>query len=234
MTLHIPKWRVAVDDHAAIFEKQVLDLSQQFFAKSSAKARKISLEEDTHALIAFKRQALDYGRKNGVIQDKCFREELKQVEKEVAKLVRRDTQRHYDQVLAKLDAAGEMANHRLVYRMLHRLGRKKGGTPPGPRPLPMLRKPDGTHAQSYTEQQTMWMDQFCAIEAGLPITWAELLRRNEEAKETMPAHQFEPAVFPTAWDIQSGLASLKRDKVPGPNNLPPAVMKAGGKPSHGT
>ena len=31
----------------------------------------------------------------------------------------------------------------------------------------------------------MWMEQFCAIEAGLPITWPELLRKNEENKETM-------------------------------------------------
>jgi len=229
LTLPIPKWRVAVDDHAAIVENQVLDLGQQFFSRTPSKERKIVLEADTHALIAFKRQALDYGRKNGVIHDSCFRNELKLVEKEVAKLVRRDTQKHYDQVLAQLDAAGEMSNHRLVYRILHRLGRKKGGTPPGPRPLPMLRKPDGTHAQSYNEQQMMWMDQFCAIEAGLPITWPELMRKNEENKETMPAHQVDPAVFPTAWDIQAGLALLKRDKVPGPNNLPPAVMKAGGE-----
>ena len=39
----------------------------------------------------------------------------------------------------------------------------------------------------------------------------------------------EPDAFPTAWDVQVLIAKLKRDKVPGPNMLPPALLKAGGE-----
>ena len=35
--------------------------------------------------------------------------------------------------------------------------------------------------------------------------------------------------FPPAWKVQGLLTQLKRDKVPGPNNIPPALLKAGGE-----
>ena len=228
-TLPIPHWDVSIEDHAALFEKQLLQLSQQFFVKRKTKARKIHLADDTRSLIALKRQALDYGRTSGDILTPAFKHELKEIEKEVSRLVRRDTQAHYDHLLATLEEAGEMSNHRLVYRLLMRLGRKKGSKPPGPRPLPMLRKEDGSCARTYQEQQAIWLEQFSAIEAGIPVTWDQLRQANETQQSGLPPHQVEPQAFPTAWEIQERMACLKRDKVPGPNHLPPAVLKAGGE-----
>ena len=92
------------------------------------------------APMAFKRQILDYGRSIGDIHEPGFRE-LKQVEKEVAKLMRKDIASFYDQLLADIQASGEMADHRMVYRLLMRLGRQKSSAPSGPRPLPLLRTP---------------------------------------------------------------------------------------------
>ena len=40
--------------------------------------------------------------------------------------------------------------------------------------------------------------------------------------------QLEPGAFPTEWEIQRFLSRLHRDKVPGPNQIPPGVLKAGG------
>ena len=228
-TLPIPHWDVSIEDHAALFEKQLLQLSQQFFVKRKTKARKIHLADDTRSLIALKRQALDYGRTSGDILTPAFKHELKEIEKEVSRLVRRDTQAHYDHLLATLEEAGEMSNHHLVYRLLMRLGRKKGSKPPGPRPLPMLRKEDGSCARTYQEQQAIWLEQFSAIEAGIPVTWDQLRQANETQQSGLPPHQVEPQAFPTAWEIQERMACLKRDKVPGPNHLPPAVLKAGGE-----
>ena len=107
-----------------------------------------------------------------------LKEELRQLEKLVHCKVRRDTQAFYDALLDRLDHAGELHNHRLVYQLLTRLGRKKGGKAPGPKPLPMLKKEDGTFAATYDEQQRMWMTQFAAVEAGVPCSWAQLQQKH--------------------------------------------------------
>ena len=146
-------------------------------------------------------------------------------------MVRRDVQAYYDGLLERLDNAGEMHNHRLVYRLLNRLGRKKGGAPSGPKPLPMLQRPDHTYATTFEEQQHIWMQQFAAIEAGVPCSWSDIQAyHHQDAQSTQVTPQdIDPAAFPTAWTVQVLLTQLKRDKVPGPNNIPPALLKAGGE-----
>ena len=145
--------------------------------------------------------------------------------------MRADTQTFYDALLDTLDQAGELHNHRLMYKILNRLGRKKGGKPKGPRSLPMLKKPNGDFAATFAEQQNIWMDQFGAVEAGIPCAWPHLQARHNEIPEDQPVihHDLEPCAFPTVWQTQKLLAGLKRDKVPGPNQIPPALLKAGGE-----
>jgi len=230
-TLPIPHWSVDVDDHAAIQEAQILQLGQQFFAKKPRRSHKITLQPDTLALIVLKRQALDYGRANHELTHPPFKQELRQLEKEVRRKVRRDTQVFYDALLDQLDQAGELHNHRLMYQLLTRLGRKKGGKPPGPRPLPMLKKPDGSLAATYTEQQHIWMTQFAAVEAGVPCSWPQLQQCHRDLSEShqVGVQDIDPAAFPTVWQVQCLISKLKRDKVPGPNQIPPALLKAGGE-----
>ena len=76
-------------------------------------------------------------------------------------------------------------------------------------------------------EQSVWMEQFSKIEAGIPTTWKELYRLNHASQdEQVP---LEPDAFPDAWQIQCQISKLKRDKVAGPNHLPPALYKAGGE-----
>ena len=227
-TLPLPAWHIHVDDHAALFEKQVLNLAQQHFAAGRSKRRSIQLLPPTKEAIAFKRNVLDTGRRLDLFGNDQFRTELREIEKQVAKLVRGDIQAHYDALIAQLEEAGEMANHRLLYRLLQRLGRRKKAAPTGPRPLPTLRSPDGGTAQTYHDQQVIWRDQFSAIEAAVEVTWDELKAANEFPPPFSEPH-LDPQAFPTSWDIQMLMAKLKRDKVAGPNLIPPAVMKAGGE-----
>ena len=231
MTLPVPQWQLQVDDHAALQERQLIQLGQQFFAPHKKQSHRIQLTQPTLDLISLKRQALDYGRKTGDIRLPHYKQELKLLEKEVHKQVRADTQTFYDALLDTLDQAGELHNHRLMYKILNRLGRKKGGKPKGPRPLPMLKKPNGDFAATFAEQQHIWMDQFGAVEAGIPCTWPHLQARHNEIPDDQPAisHDLEPRAFPTVWQTQKLLAGLKRDKVPGPNQIPPALLKAGGE-----
>ena len=79
-TLPIPHWSVDVDDHAAIQEAQLLQLGQKFFAKAPSRSHKITLQPDTLAIIALKRQALDYGRAQQELHHPSFKEELRHLE----------------------------------------------------------------------------------------------------------------------------------------------------------
>lgn len=146
-------------------------IGQQFFDKIKSKHRTSQLQQGTKDAIALKRQCLDYGRFTGEIHDHdhdhAFKQELRHLEKAMNSLLRKDIQLHYDQLVSQLQHAGELSNHRLVYRILRNLGRKKGTKPAGPRPLPMLQKPDGSYAKTFDEQQQVWMDQFSKVEAGL-------------------------------------------------------------------
>ena len=231
MTLPVPQWSVSIDDHAALHESQILHLGQQFFAPSQTKSHRIVLTPKTLSLIALKRQALDYGRNSGDIYHPPFKAELRLLEKDVHKHVRADIQSYYDILLERLDKAGELHNHRLMYKILNRLGRKKAGCRKGPRPLPMLQKSDGTCAESYRDQQTIWMRQFGDLEAGTQCPWEVLGqdRQNRLDSLNVKATDVEPSVFPTVWQTQALIAGLKRDKVPGPNCIPPALLKAGGE-----
>ena len=227
-TLPLPTWDTQVDDHAAIFERQLLTLGQQFFAKQPGKQRLIQLTPSTKDAIAFKRHILDYGRKQRCMHHEDFKVELRLIEKEVARRVCQDIQLFYTDLLAQLQSSGEISNQKLVYKLLHRLGRKKGAGAAGPRPLPMLQKPDGTMAQSYLEQQQTWMKQFSQIEAGIEKTWEEMTQQHEAQETHQQCTDLEPVAFPCAWQIQQLISRLKRDKVPGPNQLPPGLFKAGG------
>eukprot|EP00435_Cladocopium_sp_Y103_P046244 s495_g13.t1 len=227
-SLPLPSWEVGIDSHSAIFEQQLLVLAQQFFAQKPVRQRKITLQRDTLEAISFKRHVLDFGRKTNAMTQTCFKSELKEIEKTVHALVRRDVQQYYADLIQQLEAAGEMANHRLVYRLLQQLGRKKGAKPPGPKPLPVLKRDDGTSATSFEEQQMIWLKQFSDIEAGLSVEWSDLCIRNA-AEDPDKILDVDPMSYPTAWEIQELLSRLKRDKVPGPNLIPPAVMKAGGE-----
>lgn len=228
-TLPIPTWETQVDDHAALYERQILALGQQFFAKPPGKQRLIQLQPDTVQAIAFKRHILDYGRKNCCMHQAEFKAELRLLEKEVARKVSQDIQSFYTDLLRQLQSSGELANHRLVYKILHRLGRKKGTGAAGPRPLPMLQKPDGSMTTTYCEQQQTWMHQFSQIEAGVERTWDEMLQQHEDTSLQPPCQDLEPHAFPGAWQVQMLISRLKRDKVPGPNLIPPSLIKAGGQ-----
>ena len=186
------------------------------------------MSSDTLAAIAFKRNILDAGRRLELFSHETFRQDLRAIEKQVAALVSRDIRSHYELLVAQLENAGEMSNHRLLYRLLNRLGRRKRSAPTGPKPLPLLRHPDGSCAKTYEEQQLIWRNQFAAIEAALEVTWDELQTANA-FPPPFASQDMDPRAFPSSWQVQTLLTRLKRDKVAGPNLVPPAVMKAGGE-----
>ena len=61
----------------------------------------------------------------------------------------------------------------------------------------------------------------------METNWSKLYQDNSLPR--VEQVDLEPLASPDAWQIQCNIACLKRDKVPGPNQLPPALCKAGGE-----
>ena len=228
-TLPLPTWDVNVDEHCQLYETNLLQLARQFFEKTTKSRHRHQLSAPTLAAIAFKRHVLDCGRAWNLMMDPDYKACLKAIEKEVKAKVHTDLQIYYDQLLVALQDAGDLHNFKSVHRILARLGSKKVKRATPCQPLPALRKPDGTFAHSFTEQQMVWMQQFSTIEAGTQLHWKELQRLDRPGLGPPLDVQMQD-LFPSPWRLQQLLRKLKRGKVPGSNRLPPEVLKAGAAP----
>ena len=227
-TLPVPVWNVSVETHAAWYEKQLLQLGLQYFGKTKKTRTRPTLSAATLDAIAMKRHLLDCARAWNLTQESQFKETIRAVEKQVRIAVRHDLGIYYDQLLVHLQEADCIGDLRTVFKTLLRIGGRNRKTSGSIRPLPMLRKPDGSFTTTFAERQWVWMEQFANIEAGQTVAHVELTQRDSEHQCDILDLQ-EPASFPTVWDIQQGLRKLKRGRAPGPNGLPPALLKAGGE-----
>jgi hypothetical protein len=74
------------------------------------------------------------------MKDPDFRVELRALEKEVKTRVYEDLQIYYDQLLVRLQAAGDLHNLKEMHRLLARFGSRKSKAATKCQPLPALRK----------------------------------------------------------------------------------------------
>ena len=226
-TLPLPAWEVSTDSHSDLYEKQFMQLAKQFFLRRPGSRRRPTLQTDTLDAIAFKRHVLDCGRAWGLMTDPAFKHELKELEKCTRRLVCRDLQIHYDQILVQLQEAGHLSDHKQMFRMLARLGGRKHKQKSTARPLPLLHDQNGVPAASFAHQQKIWMEQFSKIEAGLHIS-LQALQRSDSQGLGLAKDLQEASVFPTDWNLQTEIAKFKRGKMPGPNGITPCLLKAAG------
>eukprot|EP00438_Fugacium_kawagutii_P018606 Skav234501 [mRNA] locus=scaffold1613:29949:34970:- [translate_table: standard] len=227
-TLPIPTWQVRVDDHSELWHAQLLQLGQQFFAPTPCKRNRLGLSDSTRQAIGFKRNLLDAARKLGLVTDVDFKPTLRSVEKFVRKLVAQDLASLFDSFAVDVDCAAMSGRSGDLFQRLRKLGSRRIKSP-GPRPLPALRKPDGTLATSFADQQRLWMDQFATTEAGILVTW-QALQEVHCGHVNIPYSDLSVSVFPTEWQLLSCLSRLQRNKAPGPDQIPSALLKAGGTP----
>ena len=226
-TLPIPAWPVHVDAHADHFEANLFSLAKQFFSKQTTDRPRPRLAETTRNLIAWKRSCLDYGRKHDLMHDPEFKQQLKFIEADVRRRVHADQRLFYEQLINQLAAAGDLHDARTVYRTLDRLGARKSKRSVG-RALPMLRSA-GCPVTSHEQQQRLWLTQFAEVEAGCIMAPSEF-RRTLPSTLGLPASAFDLQAIPTLADLQHQVHRLRRGKAPGPDAVPPDVLKAGGEP----
>ena len=225
-TLPVPAWSVHVDDHCKIFEHQLLQLGKQFFAKTSKKRNRPQLSVTTLQAIAFKRSCLDWARNTGQITDPGIKLEIKDLEKEICKMVWKDSQVFFQHLLDDLEEAAGLADFKQVYNLLARFGSRKIKQIAKGRPLPLLKNQNGQFAKTFQEQQKIWRKQFAHIEAGEEVSW-DVLQGLNKTGLGLPAGMHDLDVFPTEFDTSKAIHALRRGKVPGPNAIPPDLLKAG-------
>ena len=226
-TLPIPEWPIHVDSHADHFEENLLTLAQQFFSKKTHEKQRPRLSQVTRNLIAWKRSCLDYGRLHNLMSDPDFKQQLKLIETDVRRKVKTDQRVFYDNLIQQLATAGELHDARVVYKTLVRLGARKSPKSQA-KTLPLLRS-KGKAVTSFAQQQRLWLTQFAEVEAGCVMAPSEF-RRTLPPTLGVPAEDFDFAVLPTLADIQHQVHRLRRGKAPGPDAVPPDVLKAGGEP----
>ena len=227
-SLPIPTWEVNIDDHCRVFEQQVLQLGQQFFAPRTKQRPRPKLTLITLEMIRTKRQFLDYGRRTGEIQYDDFKEALRDFEKMVKQSVSKDISLFYDDLMDHLEEAGCLANSKVVYNILTRLGAKKAKRPPI-RPLPLLKDHEGNPVRDFKAQQNLWLQQFARQEAGTVMSYDALKRMNRAGVSAQP-QDIELETFPDQWTIQSLLKKTKPGKVPGPDQMPSDLIRVGSRP----
>ena len=227
-SLPVPSWEVQIDDHCQIFEQQILQIGQQCFGPKGRKKSRPRLTPITLEMIRTKRQFLDYGRRSGEIHHEDFKLALKDFEKMVKQAVAHDVSSFYDDLLANLEEAGCLANSKVVYNILTRLGAKKAKRPPI-KPLPLLRDQDGNPVQDYAAQQHLWLRQFAHQEAGMVMTYDNLQRMNRAGVSANP-QDIAIETFPDPWSIQALLKKTKPGKVPGPDRMPSDLIRIGARP----
>eukprot|EP00435_Cladocopium_sp_Y103_P014689 s445_g3.t1 len=226
-TLPVPSWSIHVDSHAEVLEAQIMALARQCFSKTSFDRPRPRLREATLNLIQFKRSCLDYGRRQGLMQDCCFKAELLAVEKEVRKAVRADQRSFYDSLVDQLAQAGDLHNSKQVFRLLTRLGGRKSKAT-NIRAFPLLQQ-DGSPQTSHEAQQRLWMKQFANLEAGHVMS-RDSLQQLMPPVLGVPVDDFDVAVLPTLAEVRGQIHRMKRGKAPGPDGIPPDVLKAGAEP----
>eukprot|EP00435_Cladocopium_sp_Y103_P048270 s546_g14.t1 len=224
-TLPTPSWAVSIDDHAKILETNVVQVAQQHFCGANTARQRPVLTEATVNGIQLKRQILDLLRTPAYSTDPVLLSELKEIEKFLKPMVRRDQQNWYDEWINGINESDDRHDTAALYKQLIRLGRKKGQVTKGPRPLPQLRLRDGSFATSFQVCQETWRKQFSNIEAGLVVDELQLAQLHVSPE--LPA-QRDIGFCPGPCDVLATIRKFKNGKVPGPGGLPVDVLKAGG------
>ena len=229
-SMPIPCWNVHADDHAAIWQHSVLQLAKQHFTTTVKEKTRPRLSENTLALIQLKRSALDCGRKQDLLQDEYYKTELmKLLEKQVRQAVKEDQKVYYEHLVTNLKDAGDLKDFHLVYRLLSRLGGRPAHKTGQKWPLPLLKGKEGHPLGSFQEQQRMWLRQFAEVEGGLPMS-REPLHKMMPPSLGLPPDAVDIEAIPTTDQIAKKIRTIKRGKAPGPDGIPPDVIKAGAGP----
>lgn len=223
-TLPVPAWHVAADDHCKLWEEQLLRLATQFFARSAddpKPKRRPALSSTTLGLIQFKRHLLYLARHAfGCAYDE-YKVVLRGVEKQVRRFVMTDQKSWYDDLIQQVQDSGELHDSAHMFRLLRQLGSRKFKTPR--RPLPMLKRPDGTFTSSVEEMQEVFRSQFASLEGGVHTTLDEL-SRDHHCHPLLPTADVDPALLLSPWDIAQAISKMKRGKVPGKNGITTEIL----------
>ena len=228
-TLPIPHWNVDVDQHAELMRIQLRQLATQFFGKTHAPRQAPWMSEGTASLVHFKRQVLQVLRHTESDDEQhAIKHELRCLEKMVASSCAQDKRKFFADIATALQTSGEAGNFKQVYARLGQLSskrkRKEGNVP---RPLPQIEAEPDQPVTSFAERQAVFFRQFAEIESANIVAIEDIAQ--EACKERpLTVSQVDTNFIPSLAQISRKLQKLKRGKAPGPDQIVPALLKAGG------
>ena len=227
-SIPMPRWDVWIDDHNQYFNDNVMRVAKKHFLKAGPKVKfRPMLQESTRNLLAFKRQVLGCLRHASTEQYQELKDELKQIDKQLRKMVWNDQRAWYDDWVAQLDLQSQQHNSGEVYRMLQRLGKRKKSNDSGPRPLPLVCDEDGVYASNHEEMVAIWTNQFAKQEAGLKVQSDELIDLHLDGP-VLSQDDLDPSMVPSLQQLATLIKKLRNGRAPGPNKSLPEILKAGG------
>ena len=93
----------------------------------------------------------------------------------------------------------------------------------------MLLDPGGEPIKTYVDQQKCWLKQFADIEGGIVMS-KESLQQMMPSCLGLPAESVELTAVPSIAQLTKKVRKIKRGKAPGPDGIPPDIIKAGAGP----
>ena len=228
-TLPIPHWSVDVDQHAELMRIQLRQLATQFFGKTNAQRQAPWMSEGTASLIQFKRQVLQFLRHTQYDDEQyALKHELRCLEKMVASSCAQDKRKFFADIATALQTSGEAGNFKQVFAQLSQLSskrkRKEGNVP---KPLPQIDAEPDQPVTSFAERQAVFFRQFAETESA-NIVAVEDIAYAACKERPVTLSQFDTNFIPSLAQISRKLQKLKRGKAPGPDQIVPALIKAGG------
>ena len=228
-TLPVPHWSVDVDQHADIMRSQCRQLATQFFSKTSAPRKAKWMSEGTASLIQFKRQVLQLLRQSHNDEEQLeVKQELRCLEKMVAVSCANDKRKFFADIATQLQVNGEAGDFKQVFACLGKLSskrkRKAGNLP---RPLPQIDVGPEQAVGSFMERQDVFFRQFAEIESARVMEADEVVRETCQDRPKVLQH-IDARFIPSLAQIGRKLQRLKRGKAPGPDQIVPSLLKAGG------
>ncbi|CAE7523919.1 unnamed protein product [Symbiodinium sp. CCMP2456] len=249
-------WEVNVNEHAAILSEGLHTRLVELFPLQARRMRASFLTEETahvHAEIARLRH--DLRRRLVVLEGARLRcawlawssagerfTELfecswtRQVRAAVAdaaarigglgkllrRLCRRDKRQHIRGLASEVGSVGPSEVHTALRRVLRpRKFRRAGG-----RPLPLLKRPDGSVCESLDAVQQEWRRHFAELESGVEVDIGELAQQCVERQQKVGALEWlDSCDLPDYETVVQTIRQVKPLKASGPDMLPPAICK---------
>ena len=145
-------------------------------------------------------------------QKQRLRQEFSKCDKEVKKTAKKDKRDFVEELATQAQKAAEKNDMKTHYNITKQMGGRKTNSN-----RPVIGK-DGHVLSKPVEQLDRWREHFSELLSGIPVTTPPLIEEGEDLEVNLGPISKE--------EIIQAIGKTKSGKAPGPDNIPPEVLKA--------